>query len=31
VFLPTINHLVGAKEQHGADRRLIELADAEGA
>jgi hypothetical protein len=31
VFLPTINDLVGAKEQHGADGRLIELADAEGA
>jgi hypothetical protein len=31
VFLPTIHNLVGAKEQHGADGRLIELADAEGA
>ena len=31
VFLPTINDLVGAKEQHGADGRLIELADAKSA
>jgi hypothetical protein len=31
VFLPIINDLVGAQEQHGADGRLIELADAEGA